>query len=45
MFVELTLINPNLRIRQIINYRRPSVGQPLQEVLLVGFGVEQKTVP
>jgi hypothetical protein len=38
----ITLLNPRLRLRQILNYRRPPQGQPLQEVLLVGFGVEQK---
>jgi hypothetical protein len=39
----IRLMTPRLRIRQIINYRRPAEGQPLQEILLVGFGVEQKT--
>ena len=39
---SITLINPQLRIRKILNYRRPVEGQPLQEVLLAGFGVEQK---
>jgi hypothetical protein len=39
---SITLINPNLRIRKILNYRRPSEGQPLETVVLVGFGVEQK---
>lgn len=39
---SITLINPSLRIRRILNYRRPSDGQPLQDVVLVGFGVEQK---
>ena len=38
----ITLVNPKLRIRKIINYLRPEEGQPLQEVALVGFGVEQK---
>lgn len=41
---SITLINPNPRIRRILNYRRPSEGKPLQEVRLVGFGVEQRTV-
>jgi hypothetical protein len=40
---SITLINPTLRIRKILNYRRPSAGQPLEDVVLVGFGVEQKT--
>ncbi len=39
----ITLVNPNLRIRKIVNYHRPISGQPLQEVALVGFGVEQKS--
>jgi CpeS-like protein len=39
---SITLINPELRIRRIINYQRPIDNQPLDTVLLVGFGVEQK---
>ena len=39
----ITLVNPKLRIRKIINYLRPEDGQPLQNVGLVGFGVEQKS--
>lgn len=39
---SITLINPELRIRKILNYQRPAEGQPLQNVVLVGFGVEQK---
>lgn len=39
---SITLINPNLRIRKILNYQRPPEGQPLEQVVLVGFGVEQK---
>lgn len=39
---SITLINPNLRIRKILNYQRPEADEPLQEVVLVGFGVEQK---
>ncbi len=39
---SITLTNPTLRIRKILNYAKPAVGQPLQNVLLVGFGVEQK---
>ena len=38
----ITLVNPTLRIRKIINYHRPAENQPLQDVALVGFGVEQK---
>lgn len=39
---SITLVNPNLRIRKIINYDRPPEGEPLKKVRLVGFGVEQK---
>jgi len=39
---SITLINPDLRIRKIINYQRPNEGEPLEKVLLVGFGVECK---
>lgn len=41
---SITLVNPNLRIRKILNYERPNAGQPLENVILVGFGVEQKVV-
>jgi len=40
---SITLVTPTLRIRKILNYRRPADDQPLQEVLLVGFGLEQKS--
>ena len=40
---SITLLNSRLRLREIVNYRRPETGKPLQEVVLVGFGVEQKT--
>jgi hypothetical protein len=40
---SITLINPTLRIRRIFNYTRPPAGEPLTEMRLVGFGVEQKT--
>ena len=39
---SITLVNPQLRIRRIINYQRPELSQPLDKVLLVGFGVEEK---
>ncbi|AKG22022.1 phycobiliprotein lyase [Calothrix sp. 336/3] len=42
---SITLVNPQLRIRKILNYRRPQANEPMQEVLLVGFGVEQKQTP
>jgi CpeS-like protein len=41
---SITLINPTLRIRKIINYQRPPEGQPLEQVSLVGFGVEEKVI-
>lgn len=40
---SITLINPQLRIRKILNYLRPPDGEPLSQIGLVGFGVEQKT--
>jgi hypothetical protein len=40
---SITLVNPDLRIRQILNYERPPVDHaPLTTVRLAGFGVEQK---
>ena len=39
---SITLTNPTLRIRQILNYQKPPTDRPLQNVLLAGFGVEQK---
>jgi hypothetical protein len=39
---SITLINPTLRIRRILNYQRPPAEKPLEKVLLAGFGVEQK---
>lgn len=39
---SIILVNPTLRIRRILNYRRPSEGQPMTELSLAGFGVEQK---
>ena len=39
---SITLINPQIRIRRILNYLRPPAGQPLEQLGLVGFGVEQK---
>jgi CpeS-like protein len=39
---SITLINPNTRIRKILTYRRPNAGQSLENLVLVGFGVEQK---
>lgn len=39
---QISLINPNLRLRNIVTYTRPPDGQALEEVILVGFGVEKK---
>ena len=39
---SITLVNPKTRIRRILNYLRPPEGQPLEQLGLVGFGVEQK---
>ena len=39
---SITLINPQLRIRKIVTYERPREGEPLDRVVLVGFGVERK---
>lgn len=39
---SITMTNPNLRIRKILNYQKPPENQPLEKVLLAGFGVEQK---
>lgn len=41
---SITLINPTLRIRKIVNYQRPPEGHPLDNPVLVGFGVERKAV-
>jgi hypothetical protein len=39
---SIILINPQLRIRRILNYQRPPEGQPLSTLVLAGFGVEEK---
>jgi hypothetical protein len=39
---SITLINPTMRIRRILNYQRPPQGTPMDQLVLVGFGVEQK---
>ncbi|MEO0835415.1 MAG: phycobiliprotein lyase [Cyanobacteria bacterium J06642_3] len=41
---SITLTNPTLRIRKILNYAKPPAGQSLENVLLVGFGVEKKAI-
>lgn len=41
----ITLVNPQLRLRQIQNFRRPQFDDfPLKELELVGFGVEKKVL-
>ncbi len=40
---KITLLHPRLRLREIITYRRGE-DDPPKEVLLVGFGVEQRTI-
>jgi hypothetical protein len=39
---SILLVNPTTRIRRILNYKRPAKGEPLDSLVLVGFGVEQK---
>jgi hypothetical protein len=39
---SIRLIEPKTRIRNILNYQRPPAGQPLENLVLVGFGVERK---
>ena len=39
---SITLVNPDLRVRRILNYQRPNEGEPLKTLLLAGFGIEQK---
>ncbi|MDY6938933.1 MAG: phycobiliprotein lyase [Cyanobacteriota bacterium] len=39
---SITMVNPDLRIRKILSYARPPENEPLEKVVLVGFGVEQK---
>lgn len=39
---SILLVNPKMRIRRILNYQRPAPGAPLDTLVLVGFGVEQK---
>lgn len=38
----IRLLNPRLRLRQILTYRRPVQADPPKDLVLVGFGVEQK---
>lgn len=40
---KITLVNPMLRIRNIVNYARPKYPSPLSDAVLVGFGVESRS--
>lgn len=40
---SIMLVNPRMRVRRILNYQRPAAGQPLDTLVLAGFGIEQKT--
>lgn len=39
---SILLVNPTMRIRRILNYKRPAEGEAMDTLVLVGFGVEQK---
>ncbi|MBD2020972.1 phycobiliprotein lyase [Leptolyngbya sp. FACHB-36] len=39
---QMRMISPDTRLRTIVTYQRPEVGQPPTIINLVGFGVEQK---
>jgi len=40
---SIMLVNPELRVRRILNYQRPASDHaPLETLLLAGFGVERK---
>jgi hypothetical protein len=40
---SITLVNPKLRVRRILNYYRPEDDSaPLDRIALAGFGIEQK---
>ncbi len=41
---SITLVNPDLRVRRILNYQCPPEGEPLNTLVLAGFGIEQKQV-
>lgn len=42
---QIHLASPDVRLRKIVNYKRPDTGNSLTQVLLVGFGVETKGDP
>jgi hypothetical protein len=39
---SITMVNPETRIRRILNYKRPNHDQPMDTLVLAGFGIEQK---
>ncbi|MEM1425294.1 MAG: phycobiliprotein lyase [Cyanobacteria bacterium P01_H01_bin.130] len=39
---SITLVNPVMRVRKILNYHRPPEGEALSQIALAGFGIEQK---
>ena len=39
---QMRLVSPDLRLRTIVTYDRPALGQPPSVINLVGFGVERK---
>ncbi|MGD1849825.1 MAG: phycobiliprotein lyase [Cyanophyceae cyanobacterium] len=39
---SITLVNPKMRVRKILNYHRPADGEALTQIALAGFGIEQK---
>ena len=39
---QMRMVAPDLRLRTIITYQRPTVGEPPSVIDLVGFGVESK---
>jgi len=39
---SITLLTPTMRARRIVNYKRPSEGEPLTEIDLLGLGIENK---
>lgn len=40
---SITLVNPELRVRRILNFQRPATtDESLNTLLLAGFGIEQK---
>ncbi len=41
---SIRMISPRLRLRQILNYHRPPDGDPCQQLIMAGFGVEQKVL-